>query len=71
MSKRHECVKGIEWRCLDVTKMDNVPDKSIDFAFDKSTMDAMVHGSPWSPPDDVTAMVGSYMREVSLPGSPI
>ena len=70
MSKRHECIKGIEWRYLDVAKMDSVPDKSIDFAFDKSTMDAMVHGSPWSPPKDVTTMVGSYMQEVSLrPGS--
>lgn len=59
-------MKGIEWRHADVRRMDDLPDKSIDVAFDKGTLDAMIHGSPWSPPDDVKENTSQYIREVSL-----
>jgi hypothetical protein len=40
--------------------------KSVDVAFDKGTLDAMIHGSPWSPPDEVLENSGRYINEVSL-----
>jgi hypothetical protein len=64
MKSRHEA-KEVEWRVGDVRDMLSVPDKSIDVAFDKGTLDAMIHGSPWSPPDEVLENTGRYMKEVS------
>lgn len=69
MSKRHaglELSDKIQWQRLDVREMkDSVPDASVDVAFDKGTLDAMIHGSPWSPPEDTIANTGKYLREVS------
>ncbi|KAL1837997.1 hypothetical protein VTJ49DRAFT_3145 [Mycothermus thermophilus] len=53
MSDRHASVPGIEWRLMDVRDMKSISDASVDVAFDKSTLDVMIHGSPWSPPQDV------------------
>ncbi|CAJ2504756.1 Uu.00g121500.m01.CDS01 [Anthostomella pinea] len=64
MSKRHAEIKGIEWKKLDVRHMDDIPPSSIDVAFDKGTLDAMIHGSPWNPPDDVKKNTSEYLREV-------
>jgi len=64
MSKKHAEIRGIEWRRGDVRRMDSIPSDSIDVAFDKGTLDAMIHGSPWNPPDDVLENSGQYMREV-------
>ena len=64
MSKRHSDVQGIEWRLSDVCNMDSISPESIDVAFDKGTLDAMIHGSPWSPPDEVVNMTAKYMQEV-------
>jgi EEF1A lysine methyltransferase 4 len=44
--------------------VDSIPSSSIDVAFDKGTLDAMIHGSPWSPPDDVKDNSGRYLQEV-------
>jgi EEF1A lysine methyltransferase 4 len=44
---------GIYWMQADVRGMREIPDESVDVAFDKSTLDAMIHGSPWDPPNDV------------------
>lgn len=55
---------GIEWRQADVRSLDFLADGSIDVAFDKGTLDAMIHGSPWSPPDDVLENTRKYMDEV-------
>jgi hypothetical protein len=41
-----------------------LPDASIDVAIDKGTLDAMIHGSLWDPPDDVKDNVGKYANEV-------
>lgn len=65
MSKRHGDIKGIEWRLLDVCNMDSITSGSIDVAFDKGTLDAMIHGSPWSPPQDVVDKTAAYIQEVS------
>lgn len=69
MSKRYADLglsDKIQWQKLDVRSMEeNVPDASVDVAFDKGTLDAMIHGSPWSPPEDTIANTGKYLREVS------
>ncbi|KAI0888519.1 S-adenosyl-L-methionine-dependent methyltransferase [Annulohypoxylon maeteangense] len=65
MSKRHSSMEGIEWKYADVRRMDDLPDKSVDIAFDKGTLDAMIYGSPWCPPDDVKDNTSQYIREVS------
>lgn len=69
MTERHAAISGIEWREEDVRKMDSIPSGSIDVAFDKGTLDAMIHGSPWSPPDDVKENTSLYLREVYAPCS--
>lgn len=66
MSKRHASIAGIEWKEGDVRKMDSVPSDSIDVAFDKGTLDAMIHGSPWSPPKDVLENTSQYIQEVTI-----
>ena len=48
----------------DVRDMPSIPTRSIDIAFDKGTLDAMIHRSPWSPPDEVMENTGRYMKEV-------
>lgn len=64
MTVRHEKVEGIEWKWMDVRDMAGIADKSVDVAFDKGTLDAMIHGSPWSPPDDVKQSTSKYLEEV-------
>jgi hypothetical protein len=64
MRTRHAQEKGIEWRWADVRDMSDVAADSVDVAFDKGTLDAMIHGSPWSPPDQVLSDTSRYMREV-------
>ena len=54
----------IEWQQADVRNMTTIPDKSIDVAFDKGTLDAMIYGSPWDPPEAVKHNTGQYMDEV-------
>ncbi len=44
--------------------MDQLPSESVDIAFDKGTLDVMIHGSPWDPPCEVLANTGRYIREV-------
>lgn len=50
MKDRHSSIPGIEWRCLDFRDMDSVASGSVDVAFDKRGLDAMIHGSPWNLP---------------------
>lgn len=64
MTAKHATISGIEWRTEDVRHMESVPSESIDVAFDKGTLDAMIHGSPWSPPDDVKENTSQYLQEV-------
>ncbi|RSL99066.1 hypothetical protein BHE90_005198 [Fusarium euwallaceae] len=64
MTERHAEVEGIEWKLMDVRDMAGVSDKSIDVAFDKGTLDAMIHGSPWNPPQTVKENTSGYLEEV-------
>lgn len=71
MRARHAAHDGIAWHWADVRDLnkeekDLVPSGSIDVAFDKGTLDAMIHGSPWSPPDQVLSDTSRYMREVGF-----
>ncbi|KAK1461409.1 hypothetical protein CMEL01_14363 [Colletotrichum melonis] len=65
MRQRHADLAGIEWKWADVRDMpDAAPTASVDIAFDKGTLDAMIHGSPWSPPVDVRENTAKYLGEV-------
>jgi len=65
MSQRHAEVEGITWRWADVRDTrEQAHDGSVDVAFDKGTLDAMIHGSPWDPPEQVREDTARYMREV-------
>ena len=64
MSKQHSHFEGITWMHADVRQLDQIPSESVDVAFDKGTLDAMIHGSPWDPPDEVRDNTGRYIREV-------
>lgn len=46
--------------------MDSVASGSVDVAFDKSGLDAMIHGSPWNPPQEVRDTTAAYLREVRV-----
>ncbi|OCK74792.1 hypothetical protein K432DRAFT_420143 [Lepidopterella palustris CBS 459.81] len=65
MSLRHENVGGVTWRHANVRCIDQIPSSSIDVAFDKGTLDAMIHGSPWDPPNEVLDNTSRYVREAS------
>ncbi|KAM7183485.1 S-adenosyl-L-methionine-dependent methyltransferase [Naviculisporaceae sp. PSN 640] len=62
--KQKHAQYGIEWRLMDVRDMKGMDDSSVDVAFDKGTLDAMIHGSPWSPPQEVKDNTSAYLREV-------
>jgi EEF1A lysine methyltransferase 4 len=51
------------WGVMDVREL-RLSDSSVDVAIDKSTLDAMLHGSLWNPPVDVRSSVGRYVDEV-------
>lgn len=64
MTKRHSKIPGIQWKVADVRDLDMLSDQSINVALDKGTLDAMIHGSGWNPPDEVKDNTTRYMREV-------
>ncbi|ROW08705.1 hypothetical protein VPNG_06375 [Cytospora leucostoma] len=64
MSERHSSIPGIEWKQADVRNLDHLTDGSVNVAFDKGTLDAMIYGSGWNPPDEVRDNTSKYMREV-------
>lgn len=66
MKSRHPDKPQVEWTVGDVRDMNGINTKSVDVAFDKGTLDAMIHGSPWSPPEEVLENTGRYINEVSL-----
>jgi hypothetical protein len=51
------------WKVMDVRDI-KLEDGGVDVAIDKGTLDAMLHGSLWDPPDDVRESVGKYVDEV-------
>lgn len=54
MRMRFAADSGIEWKEADVRDLP-IPSGSIDVAFDKGKLDAMIIGSPWDPPETVRA----------------
>ncbi|KAI9644093.1 hypothetical protein NHQ30_007445 [Ciborinia camelliae] len=52
------------WTVMDVRDM-KLKDGEIDVAIDKGTLDAMIHGSMWDPPQEVRENVGRYVDEVA------
>ncbi|KAF2668394.1 hypothetical protein BT63DRAFT_456034 [Microthyrium microscopicum] len=64
MAEKFAMDTGIEWKYADVRELPE-PDRSVDVAFDKGTLDAMIFGSPWSPPETVKENTGRYMDEVT------
>jgi hypothetical protein len=65
MKSRHTDKPQVEWKVGDVRAMTDIDSKSVDVAFDKGTLDAMIYGSPWSPPEEVMDNSGKYISEVS------
>jgi ubiquinone/menaquinone biosynthesis C-methylase UbiE len=63
MKTKHQAL-NLDWKVMDVRKLE-MPDASFDVATDKGTLDAMLHGSPWDPEDDVKANVKAYVDEVA------
>jgi hypothetical protein len=64
MKLRHSDKPQVEWKVDDVRAMIDIDSKSVDVAFNKGTLDAMIYGSPWSPPEEVMADSGKYIGEV-------
>lgn len=54
----------LDWKVMDVRNLEFL-DSSFDVAIDKSTLDAMLHGSLWDPEDDVKANAKAYADEVA------
>ncbi|THV48225.1 hypothetical protein BGAL_0261g00150 [Botrytis galanthina] len=52
------------WTIMDLRDM-KLKDGEIDVAIDKVTLDAMIHGSMWDPPQEVRENVGRYVDEVA------
>lgn len=66
MSDKPSQNDAVKWQWADVRDMPDVADSSFDLAFDKGTMDAMIHGSPWDPPEMVKDNTSRYLREVRI-----
>jgi hypothetical protein len=66
MKSRHNDKPEVQWIDGDVRNMTEIGTKSVDVAFDKSTLDAMIYGSPWNPPEDVLENCGKYINEVCI-----
>ncbi|KAH8692482.1 S-adenosyl-L-methionine-dependent methyltransferase [Phaeosphaeriaceae sp. PMI808] len=64
MKSRHASEPEVEWIVGDLRNMAEIKTNSIDVAFDKSTLDAMIYGSPWNPPEEVLKNTGEYINEV-------
>jgi len=54
----------IRWLEQDVRNMTDIHSASIDVAIDKGTLDAMISGSLWDPPDVVRNNTKKYIDEV-------
>ncbi|KOS20674.1 Endothelin-converting enzyme 2 [Escovopsis weberi] len=63
MTERYASLPGIRWQQADVRAMPSVPARSVDVAFDKGTLDAMIYGSPWDPPAETRDNTRRYLRE--------
>ncbi|KAJ7855034.1 S-adenosyl-L-methionine-dependent methyltransferase [Mycena olivaceomarginata] len=65
MAARFKDKGGISWKVEDVRQMSSIPDNDVDVAVDKGTLDAMLWGSLWDPPDEVKDNTRRYIDEVA------
>jgi len=56
---------GMQWNCLDMRDLNEIPSQSIDVAFDKGTMDAMIETTACEPELGVKQNISQYIREIS------
>lgn len=54
----------LDWQAMDIRAL-TFSDASVDVCIDKATLDAMLYGSLWDPPDEVQENVGKYVDEVA------
>ncbi|KAH8735606.1 hypothetical protein BGZ61DRAFT_440550 [Ilyonectria robusta] len=64
MTDRHAELGGSGWKLTDVHSMVDLADKSINFGLNKGTIDAIIYGTPWSPPYEVEDSTSRYMKDV-------
>ena len=64
MSALHAEVKDLDWRVMDVRNMVGIGAETIDVAIDKGTLDAMIHGSLFDPPEQAQIDTSAYINEV-------
>lgn len=65
MAARHSADEAsISWRVADVRHMTDIVDAAFDVAIDKGTLDAMISGSLWDPPEEVRTNTRLYIDEV-------
>ncbi|KAG0632988.1 S-adenosyl-L-methionine-dependent methyltransferase [Tuber brumale] len=65
MKAKCEGLEGLRWEVMDVREMHGVGDGEVDVAIDKGTLDAMLSGSLWDPPEDVRRNTKAYVDEVA------
>mmetsp|Transcript_9440 Transcript_9440/g.10760 ORF Transcript_9440/g.10760 Transcript_9440/m.10760 type:complete len:220 (+) Transcript_9440:114-773(+) len=56
----------MEWKKMDMTKMDGFEDDRFDYIIDKAAMDALVtdEGDPWNPSESALNSTGNMIKEV-------
>lgn len=64
MAARFQETDDLDWRIMDVRDMLGIATASIDVAIDKGTLDAMIYGSLWDPPEEVRGDTERYIDEV-------
>ncbi|KAI9782866.1 MAG: hypothetical protein M1816_001686 [Peltula sp. TS41687] len=64
MASQFEERDGIEWIVGDIRDMSNIGDGEFDVVIDKGTLDSMISGSVWNPPDEVKHNTRAYIDEV-------
>ncbi|KAI9693537.1 MAG: hypothetical protein M1820_009189 [Bogoriella megaspora] len=65
MRRAHANKPGIQWLEGDVRIMADIPDASVDVAFDKGTLDAMTYENSWHPPPPVVRNAEQYVNQVA------
>ncbi|KAF2752073.1 S-adenosyl-L-methionine-dependent methyltransferase [Sporormia fimetaria CBS 119925] len=64
MGTRNAERDGIDWKVADVRDLKDINDASMDVAIDKGTLDAMLSGSLWDPPEPVRKNTTAYIDQV-------
>ncbi|RPB03585.1 S-adenosyl-L-methionine-dependent methyltransferase [Choiromyces venosus 120613-1] len=65
MKVKYEGFEGLRWEVMDVRDMHGVGDGVVGVAVDKGTLDAMLSGSLWDPPEEVRRNTKAYIDEVA------